>query len=50
MELLRATGDDGDLPGWKRGVTKGGGRGVAERESLDTGNIVRRRPHGVLHG
>ena len=35
MELLRATGDDGDVPGWKRGRRKGR-EGVAERKSLDT--------------
>ena len=27
MELLGATGDDGDVPGWERGVTKGGKEG-----------------------
>lgn len=33
-----------------RGGHEGGMEGGAERESLDTGNIVRRRPHGFLHG
>lgn len=41
----------GTFPGG-RGDDEGGEEegGVTEQERLETGNIVRRRPHGFLHG
>lgn len=41
MELLRATGDDGDFPGWKKGDDEGGRAGGpgGARESSHGNNV-----------